>query len=1116
MYTVPVSKANYLGGRFLAAFTLNTLLLLAVPAGLLLGFYSPGSRAQLLGPFRPEAYLSAFGLLALPVALVGTTVQFGLAVLRGRAIASYVGSVLLFFASHFILMIVAKLVGWWDLVKLLDLVGFGGVVGSELETWTEAEKNTRLIALQGLFLWNRLLWLGFAGGFFAFVYHRFQLTSPAIRRGWSWRRQPKRRATAPTLTTGESRPIMVPPVARPFGWATYAYQTLAVAWSSYGKMARSWGGLPLVAAIALGSALLGSEFMQQNTIPLFPTTQQVVYFLTNAVGDVKTPWIIIPLLIVYFAGELVWREREAGLSEITDTAPVPEWVLLGGKFLGLGLLLVTWMALLLLGGMLLQIILGYQNFEVGLYLKTLFGLQLIEYLLFALLALVVHVLVNQKYVGHLALLLTLGFIGFASKLGIHHHLLVFGAAPDWAYTDIRGFRASLGPWFWFKGYWTAWALLLAVVARLVWTRGRESSLRQRLQRARRRVTFPTAVMAAVAVGLVLTLGGFIFYNTNGLNEYTTAPDLAERLAEYERRYGRYVHVPQPQPTSTKLHVELYPARQAVSIRGSYQLMNYTAKTIDSIHLATALGVETADVSFSRPAAQVLADEKLGHRIYRLATPLRPGDSLQLSFRVQVQPRGFRNNGVHALVEANGTYFMSQDVLPSIGYQPLREHREASIRKKYNLPSRPEIPSLYDAKARQKSHRGAWGAFEAVVGTALNQTAVAPGALHRTWTAGGRRYFHYKTDAPIQNQAAFFSAGYAVRKAHWQSPSVDSGKVVSISFYYYPPHAANVERMVRSVLASLDHYSTQFGTYPYGHLTVVERAGNEGELNAEASTIDYGEQFALMKPDDGPRGFDLPYYVLAHEVAHQFGAGYASVEGAPVLAEGLAVYSGMQVLEKAYGYGHLRRYLSFLRQSYEVPRSRAMAPLLRANNAFLGYRKGPLALYALSQYIGQEQVNGALRRVLAKPDSATSTLTTTLDLYRELRAATPDSLHYLLRDLFETNTYWDLETRQATAKRTAAGTWQVTLDVRARKLVVDSVGAEHEMPLNDWVEIGVIAPRGKEEYGQPIYRQKHRIRSGEQTITVTVPSQPARAGIDPYLLLIDLKTDDNVEEVKIVK
>jgi hypothetical protein len=40
---------------------------------------------------------------------------------------------------------------------------------------------------------------------------------------------------------------------------------------------------------------------------------------------------------------------------------------------------------------------------------------------------------------------------------------------------------------------------------------------------------------------------------------------------------------------------------------------------------------------------------------------------------------------------------------------------------------------------------------------------------------------------------------------------------------------------------------------------------------------------------------------------------------------------------------------------------------------------------------------------------------------------------------------------------------------------------------------------------------HRIRSGRQRITVTVPSQPTRAGIDPRNLLIDVEGNNNLTE-----
>jgi hypothetical protein len=66
LYTAPVGKAAYLGGRFLAAFALGALMMAAIPAGLLAAALLPGEHADLIGPIRPAAYASAYFLLALP------------------------------------------------------------------------------------------------------------------------------------------------------------------------------------------------------------------------------------------------------------------------------------------------------------------------------------------------------------------------------------------------------------------------------------------------------------------------------------------------------------------------------------------------------------------------------------------------------------------------------------------------------------------------------------------------------------------------------------------------------------------------------------------------------------------------------------------------------------------------------------------------------------------------------------------------------------------------------------------------------------------------------------------------------------------------------------------
>ena len=311
------------------------------------------------------------------------------------------------------------------------------------------------------------------------------------------------------------RRISVPQRSRrKFGFATHARQTCAIAGTAFGTIAKSAAGL-VALAVAMLVVLLVPALMALKGVSLLPRTAQVLTVLTAPVADnPRLPWVLIPLLIVFYAGELVWRERDAGMSEIADATPVPEWVLFLGKFLGLSLALVALMALVATAGVLGQMRMGYFDLEIGLYLRILFGLQLIDYILFALLVFVVHAVVNQKHVGYLVALIAYGVIVFPSTFGLEHHLLIYGSGPRWTYSDMRGFGPSLGPWLWFKLYWAAWAVLLAVAGTLLWARGAERSLWSRLQVARRRSTRATAGVAAMAVALIVTLGGFIFYNTN--------------------------------------------------------------------------------------------------------------------------------------------------------------------------------------------------------------------------------------------------------------------------------------------------------------------------------------------------------------------------------------------------------------------------------------------------------------------------------------------------------------------------------------------------------------------------------------------------------------------------
>ena len=179
--------------------------------------------------------------------------------------------------------------------------------------------------------------------------------------------------------------------------------------------------------------------------------------------------------------------------------------------------------------------------------------------------------------------------------------------------------------------------------------------------------------------------------------------------------------------------------------------------------------------------------------------------MRLDFDVHLARRGFGNDGVDRAVVANGSYFTNVRPFPAIGYQRSRELLSAAERREHGLAPRPLLEALNDDEEGGAAKRGGGVAFEAVIGTDDDQVAVAPGALRRTWSERGRRYFDYAASAPLGDEWAFFSARYAVREARWRSRSGASAHDVAIRIYHDPRHTAHLDRLMRSVRDSLDDY-----------------------------------------------------------------------------------------------------------------------------------------------------------------------------------------------------------------------------------------------------------------------------------------------------------------------
>ncbi|HVG44370.1 MAG TPA: M1 family aminopeptidase, partial [Longimicrobium sp.] len=1041
-FTTPIRPASYLGGRWLGAVAANLVAMLGGVAGILLACVWPTVQHGRVAPFDALAFLVPLGVIVVPNLLFTAALFVTLTALTRKMLPTYAGGM-------------ALLVGWAiaqvftravDEVWLTRLGDPFGLAPLSLATryWTVAEQNFAPMPVDTPLLWNRLLWLAVGAAAFALgtVAFRFRQTAGEARAAARWE---PRGAEAPP------QPLHPRPAARSFTFGTRLRQLAAETRRSVREVvANVWfyvlTGLCLL-FVSVAATQLGAIFGT--------TTYPVTYQVLELVGGTFVLFVII--IITFYSGELVWNERESRAAGIHDSLPVPTWVPFLARFLALLAIVYALQAAAMLCGMAIQAAHGYTKFEPGLYLRSLFFYQVVStYLPMLFLALLVQTLVNHKYVGYLAVIAVYvgqGLVYFL--LGVKHNLLTYGGMPSLTYSDMNGYGHVPAEWRWFALYWTAIGALLLVAAHLFWVRGRETGLRWRLRLARRRLTGPLLGVTAGLAALVLATGGFIWYNTNVLNHYEPESEGERIQASYEKRYKRFEWVPQPRLTAAVLNVDVFPRTRDLRMRGTYTLTNRTAAAIDSLHVDLLNTLRVRLLAPDRPARRVVSDSARGYYVFRLERPLAPGDSLHLRFDLAHETHGFANEPSWQPVVNNGTFFNSQ-YLPHVGYQGEGELVDERDREKHGLPSRPRAASIHDTRARTRnfvSSGADWIAFDLTVSTDAGQTAVAPGYLQRSWTRGGRRFFHYRMDAPILDFYAILSARYAVRRDRWNG--------VALEVYHHPGHGYNVGRMLRASKAALEYCTREFGPYQHRQLRILEFPRYAPFAQSFDNTIPFSEAIGFIA-DVERDDIDYPFFVTAHEVAHQWWGHQeapADVQGAAMLSETLAEYTALMVMEKAYGREKIGRFLRYELDQYLRGRGsegRAEMPLaLVENQQYIHYNKGALAMYALRDYIGEARVNTALKNFLDEWKFRGPPYPTSRDLLVHLRAATPDSLGYLIDDLFQRVTLYDNAAERATSRRLPDGRYQVDVRVRARKVRADSLGTETEVPLDDRIEIGVF-------------------------------------------------------------
>ena len=1095
-----LTKFDYLYGRFVGAFGAAALAFLAVSLGMAVGALAPWIDSEQLGSFRPDAYLFAYAVMALPVILFSSALFFTVATVTRSMAWTFVAVIVLVVAYT----LGGIALGKPDLEPLLARWDPFGLFTFDVVTryWTANDRNTLVPRLAGVLLWNRGFVLLLSGASLALALPLFDRRAAF---GSATRREPTRSAPA------RRRPLPVPRrqprFDRRVGWAQLVGRTRF----DMGQIFRGpvfW----ILLGLGLANATAGLWESTDDTGyggALLPVTRSLIPVLEGSF------YFFTVIIAAYYAGELVWRDHDRRVHEMIDATPAPDWTFILPKTLGVSLVLIAAVLVSIVAAVIVQVAKGYYDFEFDKYLLWYALPNAVDLVIMAILAVFMQVLAPNKFVGWGLMVLYIIALFALPGLGVEHNLLVFGERNPAPLSDMnRMGRFWIGAW-WFRLYWAAFCALFLVVGHGLWRRGGETRYAARLKALPGRLRGPAGWIAIAAITVFVGAGGYIYLNTNIWNPYRTGDGDDRWLADYERALLPYERLPQPGVTAVKLVIEISPRIPLMETKGLYWLENKTSQPIHEVHVRFDRRLDVRALSVQGGWAKKSYD-RFNYRIFAFDEPMAPGARRWLSFETRLTQHGFRNaqrktRDLTTVVD-NGTFVNSFEFAPQIGMTRDQLLTDRAKRRRFGLPTALHPPLLGDAPSRAFSYAAhvGWTTADITISTDADQLPIAPGERVSDITTGNRRTAHFVSSTPILQFFSIQSARYA------QAHSLYKG--VDLAVYFDPQHGANVPRMIRALKASLDYYQANFSPYQFHQARIVEFPDYARFAQSFAGTFPWSEGLGFIADYRDPARIDLVTYIAAHEFAHQWWAHQligADQQGATTLTETLAQYSALRVMRSLYGPDKIRKFLKYELDSYLRARggeAAAEQPLETVEDqGYIHYRKGSLVMDRLANEIGEAAINRALRGLLARYAFKGAPYPTSLALVAALRAEAPADKQTLITDLFEKITLYALQSRHAEARLRADGRWDVSLTLEAQKFHADGAGREVTTPMNEVLEVGLFAASpDAADFGpaQVIAFERRAIRSGSQTLHFITDRRPKLAGVDPYDELIDRNSTDN--------
>jgi len=871
-------------------------------------------------------------------------------------------------------------------------------------------------------------------------------------------------------------------------WALYLYLTRL----EFFKIIRHPGFI-ILAIVTI--SFLNSNFIG-NVIgsAIYPTTG----FFINQIPKSEFPIIFITL---FFSGELVWREKNVNASSIIDTYPVSDLVIFSSKISTLFLIQFFYAILIVLFGIINQmVILNYSDINLALYIRSVFGIHLLNYWAIAVIFFLIQVISPNKYMGFLFSGLGLIIVLLLPSFGISNNLFRYGVKPDYRYSEMSGFGPFALPLIYFTVYWSFLASILFLISFKLWPRGYEVKRKNQFNKLIKNSSFTFKTVISILLIMFIITG----IKIASKQAKSTINFTEKAQADYEVNYKKFENVEIPEITEISIKADLYPGEKSIDVQGNYIITNKNFSPIDTLMIRFNPG-KYYTLSSNRKFQKLQSDKENGIHIFTLEKPLAFEDSAIISFGYEIKSAGFSDdnpnidvidNGllISNIGQNNGKYF------PQIGYDRYIEIQDSAVRNEYGL-GRIEKYSLTNHKLVSNTD---WVKYKAVISTSPGQEAITNGTLINSWVSNERKYFQYQTDTLINNEIAITSGKY--------SQFIKENNGIIYKIFYSPNYSYNITEMFQGALAGLQYCENNVGKYPYKTFTIVEIPNyhrNFGNAFSIPTLILWNEDGGFFNVPNDTNKINRVFSTSAHEASHQWWAHAVKpasyIPGGIVLNETLAQYVRLMTLYKHFPSEAVKSFLQNEMEQYFYERSISNDgenPLSQASQSFVAYNKGSLVMNSIMKLLGDDKLNTALSNYYNKFAYQDSLFSTTKDLETYIRSVTPDTLKNYFDELFNKVILFDSKVISASVSK-IGNTYNVNFTIDILKFAVDNLGNETEINFNGYLPVAVY-----DKEGNILKSEFYKFDGKEIKGSFMLDKLPETLVVDPGFIYLDKDLGNN--------